>query len=356
MSDSGVGFGGFLLGVGGGYYLFRYVDFSFDIISYLLILMGAGIIIGAVLSKGGKNPIGDVWGGFIGGLFLAVFLTQGFGIVDDITNQWDNVEGSIYRATKDVSLTESIEAATVNLSVDNVNGAVDVTPWNGDTVKIDLEIKAKGSSTSQAEETLDDFRYDFSSNTIGGEQQISLTFPMSSMKLWNNYVVYIEVFVPEGELDEIMIDTTNGAISIDNLQIPTLILDTTNGAISLSDVVSSTMNIDTTNGRISGTVHARDGSFSTTNGVIDLTIEAQSGSYNLDTTNGSIDLNTPSGSDIGYKFNLDTTVGSIDVNLPNITYSKDRTREKTGETVDYDTKTVQIEIDADTTIGGIELN
>ncbi len=44
MSDSGIGFGGFLLGLGGGYYLFQYVDFSFDIISYLLILMGIGII------------------------------------------------------------------------------------------------------------------------------------------------------------------------------------------------------------------------------------------------------------------------------------------------------------------------
>lgn len=356
MSDSGVGFGGFLLGVGGGYYLFRYVDFSFDIISYLLILMGAGIIIGALLSKGKKNPIGDIWGGVVGGLFLAVFLTQGFGLIGDFTSNWDDFEDNIYRATEDVSLTAEIEAATVNLSVDNVNGAVDVTPWSGDHVKIDLEIKARGSSTADAEENLADFRYNLADDVIGGEQQIALTFPMSSINLWKDYAVYIEVFVPEGEVDEIVVDTTNGAITIDDLTISSIILDTTNGAISLSDVSATSINVDTTNGAIVGDVAAIDGVFSTTNGAIDLTIDAQSGSYNLDTTNGSIDLNLPTESNVGYKINLDTTIGSIDVGLPNITYSTDRTREKTGETTDYDTKTIQIEIDADTTIGGIELN
>lgn len=356
MSDSGIGFGGFLLGLGGGYYLFKYVDFTFDIISYLLILMGAGIIIGSLLSKGRKNPIGEVWGGFIGGLFFAVFLTQGFGLVDSFTNQWDDVEGSIYRATEDVSLTAEIEAATVSLSVDSVNGAVDVTPWSGDDVKIDLEIRAKGTSDSDAEDKLADFVYDLANDVSGGEQEIALTFPMSTLNVWNTYSVYIEVFVPEDAIDTLMVDTTNGAITVSDLDIPGINLDTTNGAIHLSDVTSSLMTVDTTNGGISGTIYANTGVFSTTNGAIDITLEAESGEYNFDTTNGSIEIDVPSGDNIGVNLNLDTTVGSIDVNLPDIDYSINRSREKIGETTGYDSKTVQIVIDADTTIGGIELN
>jgi DUF4097 and DUF4098 domain-containing protein YvlB len=356
MSDSGVGFGGFLLGVGGGYYLFRYVNFNADIISYLLILMGLGIILGSLLFKGRKNPIQDVFGGFIGGLILAAFITQGFGFVDNFTDQWDDIGDMTYRATKDIPLTAPIDAGTVSLSVDSVNGAVEVSPWSGDEVKIDLEVKAKGSSTADAEENLDDFVYDLSSDVSGGEQEIALTFPMPSINFWNTYSVFIQVYVPEGEMDMIFIDTTNGAITIDDLEISELDLDTTNGAIRFSGVQTSTISAHTTNGGVFGTISSEVGSFSTTNGAIEIILDEQSGSYNFDTTNGSIDINLPSGSDIGYDINLDTSIGSIDVNLPNIDYSVDRSREKVGETVGYDSKTVQIEIDADTTIGGIDLN
>jgi hypothetical protein len=356
MSNSGVGFGGFLLGVGGGYYLFRYVNFNADIISYLFILMGVGIILGSLLFKGRKNPIQDVFGGFIGGLILAAFLTQGFGIITDLSNQWDDFDDMTYRATKDIPLTAPIEAGTVNLSVESVNGAVEVSPWAGDTVKIDLEVKAKGSSTVDAEDNLDDFVYDLSNDVSGGEQELALTFPMPSMSLWNTYSVFIQVYVPEGEMDMIQIDLTNGAITIDDLEISSLNLDTTNGAIQLSNIQTTSTIAHTTNGGISGTLSSAGGSFSTTNGAIDIDLAAQSGSYNFDTTNGSIDVNLPSGSDIGYDINLDTSIGSIDVNLPNMDYTVNRSREKVGETVGYDSKTVQIEIDADTTIGGIELN
>ena len=356
MSDSGVGFGGFLLGVGGGYYLFRYVNFNVDIISYLLILMGVGIILGSVLFKGRKNPVQDVFGGFIGGLILAAFLTQGFGIVYDFTNNWDDFTDMTYRATEDITLNSPIEAGTVNLSIDSVNGAVEVSPWAGDTVKIDLEVKAKGSSTADAEDNLEEFVYDMSSDVSGGEQDIELTFPMPSMSLWNTYSVFIQVYVPEGEMDMILVDLTNGAITINDLEISALDLDTTNGAIRLSNIETSSISAHTTNGGIFGTLSSTGGTFSTTNGAIDIDLEAQSGAYNFDTTNGSIDINLPSGSDIGYNINLDTSIGSIDVNLSNMDYTVNRSREKVGETVGYDSKTVQIEIDADTTIGGIELN
>ena len=356
MSDSGVGFGGFLLGVGGGYYLFRYVNFNVDIISYLLILMGVGIILGSTLFKGRKNPVQDVFGGFIGGLILAAFLTQGFGIVYDFTNNWDDFTDMTYRATEDITLNSPIEAGTVNLSIDSVNGAVEVSPWAGDTVKIDLEVKAKGSSTADAEDNLEEFVYDMSSDVSGGEQDIELTFPMPSMSLWNTYSVFIQVYVPEGEMDMILVDLTNGAITINDLEISALDLDTTNGAIRLSNIETSSISAHTTNGGIFGTLSSTGGTFSTTNGAIDIDLEAQSGAYNFDTTNGSIDINLPSGSDIGYNINLDTSIGSIDVNLSNMDYTVNRSREKVGETVGYDSKTVQIEIDADTTIGGIELN
>jgi hypothetical protein len=37
-------------------------------------------------------------------------------------------------------------------------------------------------------------------------------------------------------------------------------------------------------------------------------------------------------------------------------YDVDTTRTKIGETIDYTSKTIKIEINAETTIGGIEIN
>lgn len=213
MSDSGIGFGGFLLGVGGGYYLFQYVDFSFDIISYLLILMGVGIILDSVLKKGGKSPLSDVFGGVVGGLFLAVFLTQGFGLFGVFSNQWDDIDSPIYRAIETVSLDAPLDADALILTVEAVNGGIDVSPWSGNSVELELEIRAKGDTDAEAERNIDDFEYNLQDTTVGGTQELSLTFPISNAN-WNLYTVLVTVKVPEGVDTELLLDSTNGKIVV----------------------------------------------------------------------------------------------------------------------------------------------
>ncbi len=355
MSDSGIGFGGFLLGLGGGYYLFQYIDFSFDIISYLLILMGVGIILGAVLSKGGKSPLSDVFGGVIGGLIFAVFLTQGFGIVGDFTNQWDDISSSIYRATDTVTLETPIDVDELVLTVENVNGVIDVSEWSGDSVKVWLEIRARGDNDADAERNLDDFIYNLDDTTVGATQEVSLTFPISSNK-WNLYTVSVSVSVPEGLETKLVLDSTNGRIDVTDMVLQSVDVETTNGAINLDHVTSDSIYADTTNGGLFGTITSPLTRFRTTNGVIDIELSALSGQHDFDTTNGIIDLKLPTGGDIGYSFNLDTSIGIIEVNLPDIDYSVDRTRNKIGETNGFSSKEIQITIKVDTTIGAIDLN
>ncbi len=355
MSDSGIGFGGFLLGLGGGYYLFQYVAFSFDIISYLLILMGIGIILGAFLSKGGKSPASDVFGGVIGGLIFAVFLTQGFGIIGDITNQWDDIGSTAYRATETVSLEAPIDVNELTLTVENVNGVIDVSDWSGDNMMIELEIRAKGDTDSEAERALDEFEYDLQDTTIGGTQEVSLTFPIAATK-WNLYSVFVTIKVPEGLETELVLDSTNGRIEVTGMVLQSVDVETTNGAINLDRVESDMIYADTTNGGLFGTITSSETRFRTTNGVIDIELSAYLGVHDFDTTNGIIELTLPTDSDIGYSINLDTSIGVIDVNLPNMDYSVDRARNKIGKTDGFSSKDIQITINADTTIGAIKLN
>jgi hypothetical protein len=91
MSDNERGFGGLLLGLGGGWYLFRFLDFSLDIFSYLLIIMGVGIIVNSLLEREGRrSPIKGLFEGIIGGLLLSLYLTQGFGIIREVLSEFGN--------------------------------------------------------------------------------------------------------------------------------------------------------------------------------------------------------------------------------------------------------------------------
>jgi hypothetical protein len=356
MSDKGLGFGGFLVGLGVGLYLFRFIDFSFDIVSYLLILMGVGMILSGLLRQGKReNPISGAIGGVVGGLILAVFLTQGFGIITDITHEFTDFSSGAYRASETFTLNSPITGEMIELTINSVNGGMDVYSWSGDTVKFDVEVRAKGSTDSEAENRLDDFTYDLSSETSGSVQEVYLTFPIPSSQ-WSNYAVFIDVYVPSSATVDYILGTTNGEITLTDINGESIIIDTTNGAITLSNVGAQHIQAETTNGVIRGTVTTSESSFSTTNGGIDITLGKMSGKHIFSTTNGGIDLNLPTDSDIGYKINLDTSIGSVDATLPNMDYSVDRTRTKIGETSGYSSKPVQIEITADTTIGGIDLN
>ncbi len=95
--SSGLGFGGVLLGVGIGWVALNYLDVSFDVLPYLLILVGIGIVASSVLFKGKNKAMGELAGGLIGGLFLAVIFSGVFGLTDlfpfgsDITGSGDIV-------------------------------------------------------------------------------------------------------------------------------------------------------------------------------------------------------------------------------------------------------------------------
>ena len=355
MSDSGIGFGGFLLGLGVGWYLFKYIDLGFDLFSYLLILMGIGMILSGLLTRGRRqHPISGIYGGIVGGLFLAAILTQGFGFVFDITNEFSNFGGE-FRATEDFTENVPVTVDAMELDIDSVNGGIEVFSWSGDSVKYEIEVKARGDSTREAENNIADFEYDLNSIVSGGVQEVSLSFPISNTE-WSKYSVNIDVYVPSDISTDYDLRTTNGAIALNDLSAGNIVVDTTNGALLLSDIEADVISAYTTNGAISGTITTSNSNFDTTNGAIDITITETSGQHVFSTTNGAIDLNLPTGSDIGHKVDVDTDIGSVDVNLPNMDYSVDRTRTKIGETNDYSSKQVQIEVTASTTIGGIEIN
>ena len=151
--SSELGFGGVLLGIGIGWVALNYLDVSFDVLPYLLILVGIVIVASSVLFKGKNRAMGELAGGLIGGLFLAVIFSGVFGFTDlfpfgsDIigsgdlvTQTFDFQDFSAIEASNGFSLDVSRgDTYSISVSVDdNVENRLNVRK-DGNTLKIGLD-------------------------------------------------------------------------------------------------------------------------------------------------------------------------------------------------------------------------
>jgi DUF4097 and DUF4098 domain-containing protein YvlB len=359
MSDNGTGFGGFLIGVGGGWYLFRHIDFSAEILSYLLILIGLGIVINALLG-GRKSPLKGFFGGLTGGLILALFITNGFSIFTDFATGINIGDMGDYRAQETQPIAGDITSDKLNIKVVNTNGPIEVRTWSNNEYRIDLTLKARGDNDREAQANLEKLTVDFTESTeeSGGMtlQDLNLVLRAPEGK-WHLYSVEIIITLPVDKVHTLDLKTTNGQLDLSGLEAETIILSSTNGMISFDDLVSETFVADTTNGKISGMVDASNANVDTTNGEIDLNLPCtKSGEYTLDTTNGKIDLQVPKTGDIGYDLDLDTSISGIDVELPDLDYTTNDDKRVIAKTSGFNSKAIQITIQADTTNGNIEIN
>ena len=355
MSNQGVGFGGFLLGLGIGWYIFRLVEVSIDIISWILIIIGAGMVINAVLTRGGRHsPIRGLVSGFAGGLVLALFLTQGFALIETITDEVSNP--SNYKATETRSLTGAVTQSKLSLIVNDKNGGITLETWDNPGYSIDLTLRAKGATTQDAERNLENLNVMFTDTVSADTQKLDLGFQTPS-NIWSNYLVVVDAKIPKDVLVVMDLDTSNGEITLTNVNSTNIVLHTSNGRLNLENIYCDTLQGDTSNGQVSGLVDGVSIDLSTSNGSIDITIPAtRNGTYTLDTSNGAVSVSATTTSQTGYDVDLSTSLGSINVNLPNMSYTTNESRRKVGETTDYANKPVQIQIKAQTSIGSININ
>jgi hypothetical protein len=151
--SSNLGFGGVLVGIGVGWVVLNYIDISFDIIAYLLIILGIGIVASSLFLRGKNKVYGELFGGIIGGLFLAVIFSGVFGFTNtfpfsgtttgsgDIVTQTFNYQD--FTAIDagygfDLKITQGTQYS-ISISVDdNVEDKLRVRK-DGGILKIDLE-------------------------------------------------------------------------------------------------------------------------------------------------------------------------------------------------------------------------
>jgi len=151
--SSGLGLGGILIGFGIGWIAIRYLGVSWDIVPYLLILAGVGVIISSLVFRQRDTQMGELTGGVIGGVIIAVVFSSVFGFSnffpfsggivgsgDIISREFDYTDFSVVDAGYGfkVKIVQDDDYSIVVSIDDNVLEYLKVSV-SGDTLTVGLE-------------------------------------------------------------------------------------------------------------------------------------------------------------------------------------------------------------------------
>jgi hypothetical protein len=211
------------------------------------------------------------------------------------------------------------------LYLENSNGSVQVSGWDRDTIDI--------SGTKYAPDTAGLNEVQVKASVHGSSATIETITPNHAFHGGNYGVSYV-IRLPRKTVLE-HLQTTNGAVSVDDLQGGGKVtstngriglsnasgdytVQTTNGAINL-DRCNGAFRAESSNGSIKGNLASGSISASTTNGPVNFTIEKPQDGQKMraTSTNGSITLAMAEFHDNA--IHADTTNGSITLRVPDKT-------------------------------------
>jgi hypothetical protein len=344
--------GCFLFGLGVGWYFLGDISITWNLFSLFLILIGGSLVLSGIFRWFiPQLNLDRVVSGLSGGLIVALLLTQGIGMIDLLSNldNWGNQFTSIDSKTYNGGILEQ----GVYLNYKNINGHVYVSTWDKNEYKVELSIKAHGSSQSEADENLSNLVINFINKSQNN--RLELTFSYSSTKPLSKYSINVDVKLPNSKINDIIVESSNGELSLDNIQSHYIVLTTSNGAIRLNYVKSESILCATSNSVITGIVNSINFEANTSNGKIDLNVlNERSGTFIVNTSNASVKIVGKYG--VGYNVDASTSNNAVTFNLPNLTYSKNTQTSKIAKSANYDTANVKLSMTIRTSNASVEVS
>jgi hypothetical protein len=352
MSNSGaIGFGGFLLGLGAGYLVFRELNLAVNSLAWILMIIGATIILSALIRYASPNlGIHRIVGGLAGGLVFALFLTQGFNFFSGVFTVNSFLP---YSATEVKTYTGPSPNDSLYLRLGSINGQITLSTWDQPEYSIEATIIARGATQAEADANLAALNKELIKDEESAQQKLSLLY--TSNLLNNPYQINVVVRLPASSTLDLDLTSSNGAITLANINGDSVVIHTSNAALQLDNVRVNTLRASTSNGAVTGTVDASICSLETSNARINLQILSMtSGAYTLDTSNGAVNLTV--GAAASYRLDASTSNGDVTFNLPNLTYTRDTRTSKIAQTVDYDTAATKITVNIQTSNSDVIIN
>jgi len=348
MSNRGaIGFGGFLLGLGVGYLILREISLTTNSVAWVLIIIGGALVASTLIRWMSPGlELHRIVGGMAGGLVVALILTQGFNFFTGIGNF--NLP---YSTTEHKTYTGAAPQNSIYLRVGSMNGQITLTTWNKNEYSIEATITARGTSQKEADDNLAKLGKELVKESTISLQRLTLVYD-SPIMINNPYQISLEVKMPANAKLDLDLTTSNGAVTISNVDSGNVVVHTSNGALRLINVKADTLRGSTSNGPVTGNVDSVTCTLSTSNGPITIQIPStRSGAYTLSTSNGNAEVTVSAAGE----YRLDGTTSNADVtfSIPNLTYSRNTKTSKAAQTTGYDSAQTKISVNIQTSNGAI---
>ncbi len=301
--------------------------------------------------------------------------TAAFGVADKVVDFVGsivdtgafNIFGSCVTVEKDF---EAVAAEGLNLHLQATNGQITVKKHQEERILIKAKIRTPQANAESAIIFTND----------NGTVAVKLAKPDT----YNLSVAY-EVLVPVVKFNQIVLETKNSKIYVEDTLSEEFVSATRNAAIDLTGVNSSKISVDTKNAKVAvNYMIGKDISLGTTNAVIDIkNLKAEklnagtmngkilldniqgyddtsAVELNLKTGNADIKVNMNDTEDKGYKVKAQTTNGGINLLIPNLLYRsapryESMNKQAEAETDNYASAAQKININVETTNGYIEV-
>jgi hypothetical protein len=353
MRSSTVRLGEFLIFVGVFVLALQYIDwgaFAPLELADFVIAGGVALLICFVLALWSRSLLFDELLHLIALIIGAAAL--GLIVSGSGASAWVNAIGP-ERAEKTVSFDGSFspDPATLTVTLDLQNGSATVQTWEQETFQMTVTARARAWSEKEAQKILSNVMVEPRLSPT----EISFRAPRSSFGFFSSTETNIQVHLPRGRVYELKLTSVNGALNVQEVNAAVADLSTVNGRIRLNTLTAQRVTLHTVNGAISGQVSSSEATASTTNGSIDLILGSVTGSYEFSALNGSIELDVPDDSEIGYSISAQSVTSRVRVQVPNFVYRQQERRRVEGATDNFESATTKVTIRANTTNGGIEI-
>ncbi|MDR2940617.1 MAG: DUF4097 domain-containing protein [Clostridiales bacterium] len=251
------------------------------------------------------------------------------------------VEPKAFGAGKEKSYEMVVSGGGNQLNLTSLNGDIYIRGYNGDKITLKVFYKSRNNSED-------------------------IEFIKLSNKYLLNYneddfeSVSIDMFLPEKLFSNIILDTNTGKAVVSTVECEYLVMTNLNGATQLSDVTAHNIKIDCNNNELKlENVKGATAKIENYNGAVILTnldlqkikidsfncsITANIENFNkyseyvweVEASNGKINLNLPSSKDIGYYLNARTSLNNVKIGIVGLSYLANSGNFIEARSIDYE--------------------
>ncbi len=243
---------------------------------------------------------------------------------------------------------------SIDIEATTSNGSITIEPWDGAGFRVEVRARVRNTTGDPAvaqarlEEAID---YEATPGR--------LRIDCSGAKVVSGASLVIQL--PRSFQYDLELESSNGKVEIGRLECGRVEVETSNGRISFDGQSADAAELETSNGRIQCMGAAKRLVAETSNGSIFVAPARVTGdaAYELETSNGSIEVQLASDDDVGYSIEAETSQGDIHVDLPNLVYQVNTRsvghKEIVASTPGYDEKANRLQVKAETSNGSITI-